>query len=134
MCLFGSEIRWKKNFIERKWKGKLFWNVFSWVERKKNKLWGSGIFSLGLPKSFLLNIKRKLKWKIGHNFWTKTPMCNCTWASSRCFSSQFFFFFLNFFHLDSACLLFFTCYFLKFIGQALPASSSSPSSSSSSSV
>ena len=54
-------------------------------------------------KSFLLKMEKKLKGKIWHHFWTKVPMYNCTWASSSCFSSQFFFFpFLN-----VTCLLLF---------------------------
>ena len=47
--------------MERKWEGKLFSSAFGWMERKENKLWGLGIFYSGLPKSFLLKMRRKLK-------------------------------------------------------------------------
>ena len=50
---------WK--VLERKWEGKLFLSAFGWMERKENKLWGLGIFYSGLPKSFLLKMRRKLK-------------------------------------------------------------------------
>ena len=40
---------------------KIFWSVFGWVRRKKNKLWDPSIFSLDLPKSFLPKMRRKLK-------------------------------------------------------------------------
>ena len=46
--------------MERKQEGKLFLIVFGWVGRKENKLWGSGVFSLGPQKSFLPKMKRKL--------------------------------------------------------------------------
>ena len=48
-----------KNFGE-KIEMKTLLNVFGWVERKENKLWGSGVFSLGPPKNFLPKIERKL--------------------------------------------------------------------------
>ena len=37
-----------------------FLSVFGWVRRKENKWWGSSVFSLGPPKSFLSKIERKL--------------------------------------------------------------------------
>ena len=37
MCLFRGEIRWMENF-EKKMGRKTFLSVFSWVERKENKL------------------------------------------------------------------------------------------------
>ena len=52
-----------------------------------------GIFSLIQPKNFLSKMERKLKGKIGHHFWTKMSMCNCTWPCLRC-SSSFFIFYL----------------------------------------
>ena len=80
MCLFGGEIGWMENFGEKMGR-KFFLSVFGWVGRKENKWWGSCIFSPGPPKSFLSKIERKLKGEIGHNFWTKMPMYNCTWVS-----------------------------------------------------
>ena len=53
-----------------------------------------GVFSPILPKNFLPKMERKLKEKIGHHFWTKMPMCNCTWPCLRC-SSSFFIFYLD---------------------------------------
>ena len=47
--------------MERKWEGKLFWNVFGWVGRKENKWWSLGVFSPNPSKSFLPKIERKLK-------------------------------------------------------------------------
>ena len=88
-----------KNFGE-KMRRKTFWSVLDWVERKENKWWDSGVFSLGLPKSFLPKMERKLKRKIGYHFLTKMPICSCTWACLRC-SSLFFFF------PPGCCLLFF---------------------------
>ena len=102
MCLFGGKIEWMKNFGE-KLGSKTFFSVFGWVGSKENKWWGLGIFSLGPPKSFLSKIERKLKRKIRHNFWTKMP-CTVGLGLHPCsFSSQPFFFFPYFFHLDVAC-------------------------------
>ena len=59
MCLFGGEIGWMENF-EEKMGRKTFLSVFSWVGRNENKQWGSCVFSLGLSKSFLPKMERKL--------------------------------------------------------------------------
>ena len=86
-----------KNFGE-KLGSKTFLSVFGCVERKENKWWDSGVFSLGSPKSFLSKMERKLKRKIRHNFWTKMPCTVGLGLHPRSFSSQpFFFFFLIFF-------------------------------------
>ena len=58
---------------------------------------------------FFLKMERKLKGKIKHHFWTKMPICSCTWACPHWSSSFFFsFFFFFFFPLDVAsfCFLF----------------------------
>ena len=34
--------------------------MFGWVEKKENKMWGPGVFSLGTPKCFLPKMERKL--------------------------------------------------------------------------
>ena len=57
--MFGSEIKWMKNFGEKIGE-KTFLGVFGWVRREKNKWWGPSIFSLGSPKYFLSKIERKL--------------------------------------------------------------------------
>ena len=49
-----------KNFGE-KMEMKTLLSVFGWIERKENKWWGPGVFSLGPPKNFLPKIERKLK-------------------------------------------------------------------------
>ena len=54
--------------MKRKLEGKLFWSVFGWVGRKKNKWWDLGVFFPSPLKSFLSKIERKLKGKIGHHF------------------------------------------------------------------
>ena len=68
---------WKT--LERKWEEKLFWSVFDWVGRKKNKWWGLSVFSSSQPKCFLPKMRKKLS---GDEFFllTKMPMCMCTWA------------------------------------------------------
>ena len=47
--------------MKKKWEEKLFWNVFGLVGRRENKLWDSGVFSPGPPKSFLPKMERKIK-------------------------------------------------------------------------
>ena len=49
-------------------------------------------------------MERKLKIKIGHYFWTKISMCNCTWA---CLWLQLLFFFFFSFFFPSGRGLFF---------------------------
>ena len=76
-----------------------------------------GIFSLIPLKNFLSKIERKLKGKFGHHFWTKMPMCNCTWPCLRCSSSfflSFIIFFFFFFPLGH-CLFFFLLLLLSFV-------------------
>ena len=58
--MFEYERRWMENF-EEKMGMKTFLSVFGWVERKKNKWWGLGVFFLGPPKSFLPKMEKKLK-------------------------------------------------------------------------
>ena len=81
---------------------KTFWSVFGWVGRKENKWWNPDVVSPCPPKSSLSKMEKKLRGKIGHHFWTKMPMCNCTWACPRCSSSFFFSFF--FFFPPGRCL------------------------------
>ena len=77
-----------------------------------------GIFSLIPLKNFLSKIERKLKGKFGHHFWTKMPMCNCTWPCLRCSSSFFYLLSFSFsfsFLLDIASFFsFFFCFLLWF--------------------
>ena len=98
-----------ENFGE-KMERKTFLSVFGWVERKKNKWWGLGVFSPGPLKRFLPKIERKVKGEIGHHFWMKMPMCNCTRALSTLLFFTLFFFplgcYLLFFLMDDACLFF----------------------------
>ena len=57
---------------------------------------GSRCFLFEPTKKFFLKMKRKLKERITHHFWTKMPIGNCTWACPCYFSSSsssFFFFF-----------------------------------------
>ena len=76
-----------------------------------------GIFSLIPPKNFLSKMERKLKIKIGHHFWTKMPMCNCTWPCLRCSSSFFIFYHFLFLFLSSWTLpFFFLLLLLSFFG------------------
>ena len=84
--------------------------MLGWVGRKENKLWGLGVFSLGPPKSFLFKMRRKLKGKIGHHFWTEMPMYGCTWALFTLLFFIFFFFFLP----PGRCLFFFFFFFFLF--------------------
>ena len=93
---------------------KTFLSVNSWVGMKESKWWGLGVSSPSLPKSFLLKMEIKLKEEIGHHFWTKMPICNCTWASSTLLFFTLFFFSFSFFLLDVACLLLFFFYFFIF--------------------
>ena len=94
---------------------KTFLSVNSWVGMKESKWWGLGVSSPSLPKSFLLKMEIKLKEEIGYHFWTKMPICNCTWASSTLlFFTLFFSFSFSFFLLDVACLLLFFFYFFIF--------------------
>ena len=125
MCFFGGEIGWMEKFGE-KMERKTFLSVFGWVEMKENKWWDLGVFFLDPLKSFLPKSERKLKGEIGHHFWTKMPMCNCTRASSTLlFFTPFFFFYLLdvafYFLLGRHCLplLFFLFSFL-FTRQACP--------------
>ena len=77
-----------------------------------------GIFSLIPLKNFLSKIERKLKGKFGHHFWTKMPMCNCTWPCLRCSSSFFYLLSFSFsfsFLLDIA-FFFFPSSFAFFCG------------------
>ena len=73
-----------------------------------------GIFSLIQPKNFLSKMERKLKGKIGHHFWTKMSMCNCTWPCLRC-SSSFFIFYLFLFLSSQTLPLFFLLLLLSFV-------------------
>ena len=73
-----------------------------------------GIFFPIPPKNFLPKIERKLKKKIGHHFWTKIPMCNCTWPCLRC-SSSFFIFYLFLFLSSWTLPLFFLLLLLSFV-------------------
>ena len=75
-----------------------------------------GIFFPIPPKNFLPKMERKLKKKIGHHFWTKIPMCNCTWPCLRCSSSFFYLLSFSFsFLLDIASFFsFFFCFLLCF--------------------
>ena len=102
---------------------KTFLSVNSWVGMKESKWWGLGVSSPSLPKSFLLKMEIKLKEEIGHHFWMKMPICNCTWASSTLlfFTLFFFFFFFPPGHCLPPPLLFlFFFYFLWFTGHACP--------------
>ena len=94
---------------------KTFWSVFGWVGRKENKWWNPDVVSPCPPKSSLSKMKKKLRGKIGHHFWTKMPMCNCTWACPRCSSSFFFSFSFSFLLNIASSPLFF---FFFFTGQA----------------
>ena len=71
------------------------------------------IFSPRTHKKVLSKMERKLNGKIRHYFWTKMPICSCTWACPRC-SFSFFFFFL---FLSSGRCLFLKIfiYFLFFL-------------------
>ena len=78
-----------------------------------------GIFSLIPLKNFLPKMERKLKGKFGHHFWTKMPMCNCTWPCLHCSSSFFYLLSFSFsfsFLLDIAFFFFsfFFCFLLWF--------------------
>ena len=76
-----------------------------------------GIFSLIPLKNFLPKMERKLKGKFGHHFWTKMPMCNCTWPCLRCSSSFFIFYHFLFLFLSSWTLpFFFLLLLLSFVG------------------
>ena len=115
MCFFGGEIGWMEKFGE-KMERKTFLSVFGWVEMKENKWWDLGVFFLDPLKSFLPKSERKLKGEIGHHFWTKMPMCNCTRASSTLlFFTPFFFFYLLdvafYFLLGRHCLTLFFFFF-----------------------
>ena len=104
-----------KNFGEKMGR-KTFLSVNGWVGMKESKWWGLGVSSPSLPKSFLLKMEIKLKEEIGHHFWTKMPICNCTWASSTLlFFTLFFSFSFSFFLLDIACLLLVFFYFFYFL-------------------
>ena len=101
---------------------KTFLSVNGWVGMKESKWWGLGVSSPSLPKSFLLKMEIKLKEEIGHHFWMKMPICNCTWASS---TLLFFTLFLFFFFFPPGCclpppLLFLFFYFLRFTRHACP--------------
>ena len=50
---FWGEIQWMENSEVKVRRKTFFLSVFSWMERKENKLWGSGIFFLDPPKYFL---------------------------------------------------------------------------------
>ena len=56
---------------------------------------------------FFLKMERKLKGKIKHHFWTKMPICSCTWACPH-WSSSFFFLFSFLWMLPLFFLLFFS--------------------------
>ena len=91
--------------MKRKWE-EIFFECI-WLGGKEIKWWSLCVFSLSLPKSFLSKIELKLKEEIGHYFWTKMPMHNCTLASSTLiFFTLFFFFFL----MDVAWLYFILFY------------------------
>ena len=123
---------WKT--LERKWDGKLFWSVFSWIGRKVNKWWRLNIFSSSPPKCFLLKMERKLSENEFFLDWQKCP-CACAHGLplNFFFSSplgnnvallpSFFFFlfsvfrFFFFFFGGQSCLFFFFFCF-DFLGLA----------------
>ena len=70
------------------------------------------IFSPRTHKKVLSKMERKINEKIRHYFWTKMPICSCTWACPRCSFSFFSFFF--FFPLDVAFFLKFLFFFIFF--------------------
>ena len=79
---------------------KTFWSVFGWVGRKENKWWNPDVVSPCPPKSSLSKMKKKLRGKIGHHFWTKTTLLFFIFFFSFSFSfllniasSPLFFFF-----------------------------------------
>ena len=84
---------------------------------KENKLWDLDVFSPSPLKSFLPKIRKKLKEEIMHHFWTKMPMCSCTWASSTLlFFTSFFLFSFNLLgRLCPVLIFFFLSFFLSFL-------------------
>ena len=103
---------WK--IFERKWKGKLFWSVFCWVERKENKWWVFGVFSLDLPKRFLPKIEKKWEKKKQSYLMDKCP-CSLAHGLHP---------YIALFHIFSLppghCLLFFFFLFILFFSWTLP--------------
>ena len=88
--------RMKKKFRERERErekermSKTFWRVFGWEVERGKEWWGQGVFSPGLPKSFLPKMRRKLGEGSLMDKWQKCPFVLAYGLHPVC---CFFFFF-----------------------------------------
>ena len=97
---FEKEIG-RKTFLECVWLG----------GEKENKQWSPSVFFPNPPQSFLFKMKRKLKIKIGYNFWTKIPTYNYT------FTQLFFTLFSLLFFLRCPSFFYFIYFILFLLGR-----------------
>ena len=105
----------EKFFFERKWVGKTFWKVFGW-EGEGKMMMGPGCFLLGLPKSFLPKMWRKL---VGENLIANDKNAHVQVSHGHVHCSFYFYFYfsipvvINVFSL--VIVLFFFIYIYYFI-------------------